>query len=350
MSISEVSLDEWMRFDHAKAVGVAEAAARQAGGVVRSVRRRLWGGRAAFNAVIEVGGEPFVLVPGGEARLGFDGAGWAPTDDEVLSYLGSYQALDPFPEYADVVEDDRDEARAEWAEGTVEEVRAHIDKLTSRPRTVPLKAFLAAPRAHEAGVRAAAFDHPTIVPLVDRWKPGLQALFGDFGLADDDTRTCGRVRFDTEGKPTAAWLVTHVTYEGVDAELACSGRRLPTPDEWEHAYALGARTLFPWGDRMPTRWMKQDEVFVTPDGIRLAGDEPGLSGLYMAQDSYKWELTADRREVRGADGGGAACGGEPWFGQWLLQASAYRDPEQSAFVSGRPHTRGTLVRPVIPLG
>ncbi|MEV5493684.1 hypothetical protein AB0L47_37955 [Streptomyces bobili] len=74
----------------------------------------------------------------------------------------------------------------------------------------------------------------------------------------------------------------------------------------------------------------------------------------MAQNSYKWELTADRREVRGADGGGAdgggaECGGEPWFAKWLIQASSYRDPGQGDFVAQRPHTRGTLVRPVIPL-
>lgn len=59
----------------------------------------------------------------------------------------------------------------------------------------------------------------------------------------------------------------------------------------------------------------------------------------MAQNSYKWELTADRREVRGADGGGAECSGEPWFTKWLIQASSYRDPEQGDFVAQRPHTR-----------
>ncbi|WP_418955270.1 hypothetical protein [Streptomyces tritici] len=347
MSVSDVSLDEWLRCEHGAALTIAKAAARRVGGTVMSVSRREWAGRAAFRAEIEVGGEPFVFVPGGEVRLGFDAAAWTPTDDEVLSYLGSYRALDPLPAYGYETVDDRDEARALWDDGTVDEMRAHVAALTSPPRVVSLNAFLAAPRAHEAGVTPAPFDHPVIARLVEEWRPGLQERVGDFALPEDDTRTCGRVRFDDEGRPTAAWLAAHTTYEGVTHGLAQAGRRLPTPDEWEHAYAYGSRGLFPWGDRVPTQWLEDENVLVTPDGVHFAADAPAL---YMAQSSYKWELTTDRREVRGAAGGGASCGGETEFGQFLILASAYRDPEQGAYVGGRPHTRGTLVRPVVPLG
>lgn len=100
---------------------------------------------------------------------------------------------------------------------------------------------------------------------------------------------------------------------------------------------------------MPTQWLGDDNTLVIPGGVRVVETSPVLSGLHMAQNSYKWELTSDRGEVRGADGGGAECGAEPWFTKWLIQASAYCDSEQGDFVAERPHTRGTLVRAVIPL-
>ncbi|MFJ9446229.1 hypothetical protein ACIRRH_30875 [Kitasatospora sp. NPDC101235] len=86
---------------------------------------------------------------------------------------------------------------------------------------------------------------------------------------------------------------------------------------------------------MPTQWLEHDDTLVMPDGVRVSQASPMLSGLHTAQDSYEWELTADRREVRGADGGGTECGGAPWFTKWLIQASSCRDPEQGDFVGLR---------------
>ncbi|MFC8851933.1 hypothetical protein ACFT5D_02645 [Streptomyces sp. NPDC057144] len=100
---------------------------------------------------------------------------------------------------------------------------------------------------------------------------------------------------------------------------------------------------------MPTRWLEEDNTLVMPDGVRVATASPTLSGLHMAQNSYKWELTADRREVRGADGGGAECSGEPWFTKWLIQASSSRPRTGRLRRAAPAHTRGTLVRPAIPL-
>lgn len=349
MSTADITLEAWLRFDHKTAVAAAEETARQVGGAVRFVHLHDYAGRSAYNATIEVDGKPFVLIPGGDVRLGFDSDSWTPTDEEVLSYLGSYTALDPFPEYADLEQDDRAEARAHRTDTTVDEIRAHITAITSRPRTAHLKAFLAATHADEAGATEAPLDHPTITALIQRWKPGYQALLDDFILPETDTGTHGRVSFASDGTPTAAWLAAHTTYDTITDDLAQAGRRLPTPDEWEHAYAFGAQSLFPWGDRMPTQWLGDDNTLVIPGGVRVVETSPVLSGLHMAQNSYKWELTSDRGEVRGADGGGAECGAEPWFTKWLIQASAYRDSEQGDFVADRPHTRGTLVRPVIPL-
>ncbi|MGW2823650.1 hypothetical protein ACWC24_22045 [Streptomyces sp. NPDC001443] len=257
--------------------------------------------------------------------------------------------MDLFPRYAHQEPDDRDEARALRADGTVGEIRVHIAAITSRPRTASLRAFLAATHADQAGVSEASFGHPVIAALIEKRKPAYEQLVGDLVLPDTDIGTHGRVGFDPDGKPAAAWPAARTTYDTITAEPAGAGRRLPTPDEWEHAYAFGARDLFPRGDRMPTGRREEDDVLILPDGVQVAAASPMLSGLHMVQNSYKWELTADRREVRGADGGGTECGGEPWFAKWLIQASACRGPEQGEFVAQRPHTRGTLVRPVIPL-
>jgi hypothetical protein len=349
MSTVDITLTEWLLFDLKAARSAAEETARDVGGRVISVRPHRCAGRTAFNAIIEVDGRPFAFVPGGDIHLGFEPEGWMPTDDEILSYLGSYRALDPFPEYFDLSEDDQAEFAGRRTDTTVDEIRAHIAAITSRPRDASLHAFLAAIRADEAGVSEAPFDHPVVAALIQKWKPGVQGFVGDLILPETDTGTHGRVDFDGQGTPTAAWVATHTTYDTITDDLARVGRRLLTPDEWEHAYAFGARSLFPWGDRMPTRSLEGGDTFITADGVYIAAASPLLSGLFMAQNSYKWELTTDRFEVRGADGGTTECGGEPWFAKWLVQASAYRDVEQGRFVGARPHTRGTLVRPVIPL-
>ncbi|MDN0199882.1 hypothetical protein [Streptomyces sp. S.PNR 29] len=245
MSTADITLDEWLRFDERAAAVTAEATARTVGGVVTSVRLHEFAGRTAYNAIIEVDGRPFAFVPGGHARLGFDPESWTPTDEEVLSYLGSCTALDPFPEYADLEPDDRAEARARRTDSTVDEIREHIAAITSRPRTAHVKAFLAATHADEAGVSEAPLDHPVITALIQKWKPGYQELVDDLILPETDMDTHGRVRFAPDGTPTAAWLAAHTTYDTITEELARTGRRLPTPDEWEHAYAFGARSLFP---------------------------------------------------------------------------------------------------------
>lgn len=348
MSTTDVTYEEWSRLDLQAAESIASAVARAVGGEVEKVHIRTYAERTAPNAVIIIGGEQFAFVPGGDVVLGFDPAGWEPTEDELLSQLGSYTALDPFPQFADLEQDDRDEFRANATEAATQAMREAMAAITSRPRTTSIRPFLAAVQAHEAGISEAQYDHPVIVELIQKWKPGIQAFVGDMIVQDTDAATHGRVRFDDVGRPTSAQLAAHTTYSAITTELTQKGRRLPTPDEWEHAYAFGCRSLFPWGDRMPTQW-NDDGTLVLPDGVQFQASGPMLSGLFMALNPYKWELTNDRSQVRGADGGDSECGGYPWFDKWMVQASAYQDPEHGSFVADRPHTRGTVIRPVIPL-
>ncbi|WP_425558814.1 hypothetical protein, partial [Catenulispora subtropica] len=75
-----------------------------------------------------------------------------------------------------------------------------------------------------------------------------------------------------------------------------------------------------------------------------------LSGLCVVRESARsWELTADRFEVRGSDGGEADCGGATWFFSRLVSAISYRAPKLGESAGARPHARGSLVRAAISL-
>lgn len=112
---------------------------------------------------------------------------------------------------------------------------------------------------------------------------------------------------------------------GLPAELAEVGARLPGPDEWEHAAAGGARTLFPWGDRFPSS--------AHPVDPRV----PNLFGLRIAHHPDEPELTADPAVVLGA----RARADGPWFETWLACAPAFR--------GAAPGGRTVFARPVLPV-
>lgn len=85
---------------------------------------------------------------------------------------------------------------------------------------------------------------------------------------------------------------------------------MPTPDASEAAFSFGARNC------------ARGAI-----ACHAVGRGPMLSGLFMAQNSHKRELTNDQFEVRGTDAGNTECGGDPWFDKRMVQASAYRGLE-----------------------
>ncbi|MBB2943637.1 hypothetical protein FB565_003366 [Actinoplanes lutulentus] len=185
-----------------------------------------------------------------------------------------------------------EQAAAEWnLDGPI---HRHIGETTSPSREVTLPALLVAAGA------AAADD---LVELTE----------------DDDDQD-------------HAWLING---------LRAQGLRLPSPDEWEHACAAGATTLYRWGDDNPDG---------EPYGKVPLIQEPNLFGLVIAHDPYAAEFTADPAVFCGGDGGSALCGGYGDFLSWLTLATAYREPELGEAVYDGGLVGETPARPVLEIG
>jgi hypothetical protein len=123
------------------------------------------------------------------------------------------------------------------------------------------------------------------------------------------------------------------------------GLRLPSPDEWEHACAAGAETLFRWGDECPLDRVPYDDA-TGPQSL------PNAFGLLIAHDSYSAELSSDPGSIHGGDGGESVCGGYGALLGWLPLATANRNPDMANFAYG-PDGEDMYdcfgARPVIPL-
>ncbi len=130
------------------------------------------------------------------------------------------------------------------------------------------------------------------------------------------------VATDCRRLPGEDYLDRWTPLREVARRIAADGFRLPTSDEWEHACAAGARTLFRWGDDCPT------DHYPAGDGREHAWDlhrRPNAFGLRIGGDPYKWEYCAEPAVVRGGDGGGTICGGAGFLAGWLTLASAFCD-------------------------
>ena len=124
-----------------------------------------------------------------------------------------------------------------------------------------------------------------------------------------------------------------------------TGYGCPTPDEWEYACSAGARTLWRWGDRYPSRDVP------APDDATLAWDlqrRPNAFGLRIAHYPTEWELTGTVGRLRGGDGG--TCLQTEYLIQWLTLASAFEmrwEEDPDAEVSGAHLRRACSIDPTI---
>ncbi|GAA2790651.1 hypothetical protein [Crossiella cryophila] len=263
MAPHELTAAGWPALDVPAARRVAEDVAARHGVGVREVFRYTYAGRGAPVAVFDVAGRDFALVPGGPVPLGFDERGWTPSEEEMASFLGDEDALSPAAEPVRSTP-----YEPEFADADLTEIRARLARRTTRPRVVELPPLLVAVEAVAAGSR---------------------------GHAE------------------------------VAAELAALGQRLPAADEWEHAAACGARSLFPWGDRFPSSANTVDPSV------------PNLFGLRIAHHPDEPELTTDPTLTLGA----CAPGEGPWFEARLAHAPAFR----GAPAGNRP----LFIRAVLPI-
>lgn len=104
---------------------------------------------------------------------------------------------------------------------------------------------------------------------------------------------------------------------------------LATEDEWEYLCNGGARTLFRWGDTLKDvlaeiyevgRVSKDEED--TPSVL----EQPNALGLFIAYDSYKYEIIDNTVYTKGGDGGCSLCGGDGAIYVLPCYTAFYRHP------------------------
>ncbi|MDH6120219.1 hypothetical protein ABH930_006181 [Kitasatospora sp. GAS204A] len=176
---------------------------------------------------------------------------------------------------------------------------------------------------------------------LDRWQPTpeqlesyqTETLAGGFGFATDLRDHLAEVLSPLRTVTVPTVLVAlepeafTTAFANMPALLAERGLRLSSPDEWEHACAAGAGTLFRWGDQCPL----DRSPYEAPDGPQR---QRNVLGLRIAYDTYQAELTSDPSAVHGGDGGETECGGYGTLVTWLALATANRNPAMSEFLHG----------------
>ena len=253
-------------------------------------------------------GARFALIPGGEVTLGYDPATFVPSPGQVA-------AMDEMREY--FAEDDDDATvdlpvyLAQLASGE------YKDRFLTPVRRATIAPFLLETQATEAGVfPVPAEEYLTAAQIASfRRQAGMQAEMGVSGQAI-------RVRSGRDG--TVRVVVNrHPTHGEVTAQLARTGFRLPSSDEWEYACGAGARTLFRWGDDCPLRRLPILDGEDEPDSTWDLHARPNAFGLHFSGNPYDWEICTEPGLMRGGDGGVAICGGEGPVAAWAALATAF---------------------------
>jgi hypothetical protein len=258
-------------------------------------------------ALFEYRGALFSLIPGGEVQLGYDARNFRPTNEQIES----------FQDTTEVYEIDRD-------------IYSHVQSVTTPPRTVTISPMLVEMQPTKIGFELIAADSPEIQDLLKE-HPGSRSV------------NCGdRYGFERgQDGSIEAWQLSSKTHEYIEAELAAEGLRLLTFDEWEYVCGAGSTTLFRWGDFCPDDCYPNDR-----SGWKLHL-QPNLFGLHIAQNPYDCEITREKHQVRGGDGGCCICGGVGFFLGWLALATAYWEPDMLDWLD--EEISGLLMRRVIPL-
>ena len=216
-------------------------------------------------------------------------------------------------------------------------IQEYIASVTSPARVAVVPPLLVSVTATEAGLVPVPPGHPEITGLL----AGQQRQGQAPGQIEWHRRA--RVTLDPDWTVTGAWLLEVPSYQQAVAQLAESGQRLLTADEWEHACGAGATTLFRWGDACPAG----TDPCSAGTGLHR---EPNAFGLKIGQDPYRAERTADPAVACGGDGGAMICGGAGEFVSWLTLATAYRDVGFAGLLRGNDgQDAGLYLRPAIAL-
>ncbi|GFE78085.1 hypothetical protein GCM10011487_00850 [Steroidobacter agaridevorans] len=313
----DLSADRWRNITPAERHTLARHLASElpSGFVFDRVATFRLGERQQDVALYRNGGASFALLPGGVVTVGYDpNKAWEPSPDELESWQGSAE------EYG--------------IEGTIGD---YIGKVTLPLRCVRLAPLLMETTASELGWDRIGLDDPEVKAILREHgdRTNITVVGGR-----DDAKT--RVHRDEKGRLTAEHSIPR-THAQLAEELAKSGFRFPSSDEWEYACGAGSQTLFRWGDHVPcdryptdispeeAAWRREWALSggnLSPPAEKFVSDwtchwQPNAFGLLIASDPYKYELVAEIGMTRGGDGGTMVCGGVGFFMGWLTLATAY---------------------------
>jgi hypothetical protein len=323
MTLRDLSLSDWMRMSEELAWRECEVLAQALPhrAAFNGINAHSYCGREHRIARFRIGdGEraaEFVLVPGGEAPLGFDGRNFSPSEQQMASFADSAE------EY-----------------GIDQSIQEFVEGQTSAPRVVQIAAILLEVEAREVGAEPVDSNDPAYSELHSRLE-GKGPIRMEYSGGSLDG-------FIIERSPEGtcrAWRRRTTTSGEVEAALAAQGMRLPTCDEWEWACGAGAATLFRWGNDTPADFYpgetsaedRQQNAAWALSGGRLTfshhplavwdiHERANLLGLRIAMNPYQVDLVADGPRTLGGDGGCNICGGVGFFLGWLPLATAFRDP------------------------
>lgn len=276
----------------------------------------------------------FALIPGAVVSLGYDAdRPWEPHHDELESWHGTSR------EY-----------------GIDKTIQEYVADVTLRVRQVELSPFLIETTAGELGWERIGSDDHEVQDILRQFGSRQQQF--QVCRGDSSTRVCR----GQQGEIIAERSLRH-THADLAAQLAATGFRFPTSNEWEYACGCGAETLFRWGDHVPcdryptdvspaeAAWRRQWVLAagkVEPPAKRFTSDwdyhqQPNAFGLVIAKNPYNYELVAEIGVTRGGDGGCTICGGAGFFIGWLTLATSYFEEHACKHDPAEPISHGFTI-------
>lgn len=323
--MSSIDLEGWSLLSDRDARRLASEIAQRMGCELVELGSREQADRPISVALFRRGASLYALVPGGRVEVGYDGGRFVPTPDQLASYVSSSEEA-----------------------GLPPSINEYVNTMTSERRMVEIPSLLVAVDAYEAGLTRVDPDHPQIAECLAGWRRIQDKLRNVRRQQSEPTRRIewhgkARVHLDLTGSITDAWLINVPTLADETARLAADGKRLLTPDEWEHACGAGSHTLFRWGDDCPTDRNPMDDV---PGPHQQAN----AFGLNIAQDPYRDERTSEPAIVCGGDGGSLCHHEAGMFVCWLTLATSYRDVRHGEWTAEQDENPiHNFIRPAIAL-